>query len=422
MPIGRRKPKVRILHFRRIFSLLSESFLYEPLRYMREAGRDVRMLCLVRMNAHQRPFATSSLVTAPLFLHSSRLLGLIFSSRFGRAEGDTVLWPFLRPMLLRRIRSCAPHVIHAHFGPDGCLIAPVAEKLGIPLVVSFYGYDVSRLITQTGETWLPRYRRLFEQASLLVGISGYMVERLRELGAPDEKLRTIPLGVHLDRFTYRDPASGYADEPVRCLHVGRLTPKKNPLKLLQAFARARAILKNTRGLELVIIGDGELKQACAREVARLHLQPFVRLPGALPHDKIAAHMGHSHIYIQYCETAPDGDKEGLGVTFIEAQACGLPVLSTRHNGVPEVVLHGITGLLSDEGDVDALARNLVTLALKPELWTRYGRQGREHVLENYSLPCNAERLAAATLSVLPHQAFAQQAHRTDAGSPLSVNR
>ncbi|HWF86468.1 MAG TPA: glycosyltransferase, partial [Vicinamibacterales bacterium] len=98
------------------------------------------------------------------------------------------------------------------------------------------------------------------------------------------------------------------------------------------------------------------------------------------------------LYTQYCETTPSGETEGLGVSFIEASACGLPIVTTRHNGLPEVVLDGVSGLLSEEGDITAMAQNIATLARDSGRWTAMGRAGREHVVRSFSLDQQADAL------------------------------
>jgi glycosyltransferase involved in cell wall biosynthesis len=343
------------------------------------------MLSVVRMNARQRSFPSSSLLMAPWFLQSNRLLALIFSSRAGHSEMDKYIWPLARFFLRARIKRFAPDVIHAHFGPDGCLISPLAEELNIPLAVSFYGYDVSRLMAQRGDIWREKYQRLFSRASLLIGISEHILHKLRGLGAEENKLVRIPLGCHVDRFLYRDPAAEYKGGTVRFLHVGRLTAKKNPLKLLQALALARQLLPQGPDLHLTIAGTGELEQQCRKTITRLDLEGNVDMVGAVSHDQVPNLFSRSHIYSQYCETASNGDMEGLGVTFIEAQASGLPVVTTRHNGIPDVVRHGRTGLLSMERDVQGMAQNMVALAENPGSWSEMGRQGRSHVLRNFTM-------------------------------------
>lgn len=368
-----------------MFSPLSEAFIYDPIVAMTRAGLRVTVSTLLRINSGNRPFPASSVLRVPPSLHPDAYLARAFG-RAGLSELDMLLWPPLRMLLAARIRRSGASLVHAHFGPDGCLVAPVARRLGLPLVVSFYGYDVSRLLHRRADAWAGRYRRLFRDSARIVGISTHITERLSQLGAPADKLRRIAAGCDLERFTYRDPAAEYRGGRVRCLHVGRLTAKKAPLQLVRAMAQAQRLLATGPALELVIVGEGELEAALRREIRLLGLNDVVRLAGALPHAAIAALMQQCHIYTQHCMTAPNGDMEGLGVTFIEAAASGLPVITSRHNGIPDIVVHGETGLLCEEGDVTAMAHHIAALARAPALWSRYGAAGRRRVEQGFTLP------------------------------------
>jgi glycosyltransferase involved in cell wall biosynthesis len=394
---------LRVLHFRRIFAPLSESFIYDPIRRMREWGIDSPVLTLLRIHERELPGAADYLLRWPSSLPIDRLLARAFASRFGFSELDSYLWPAVRRLLRGRLERLRPDVIHAHFGPDGCLLRPLACELGIPLAVSFYGYDVSKLLRHDPARWLPRYQALFRDADLLIGISRHVIDRLGELGAEQRKLRLLPLGCDLGRFPYRDPAADYRGGPVRCLHVGRLTAKKAPLHLLRAFAQARQALAGRVALELVMAGDGELTEECRGAVRELGLQSSVILLGAVHHDRVRDLFAGAHLYTQHCMTAPDGDTEGLGMTFVEASAAGLPIIATRHDGIPDVVLHGVTGLLCEEGDVAAMTRHLVELAATPARWTAFGRAGRERVERHFDLNKTLADYLRAVQALVPRQ-------------------
>ena len=377
---------MRVLHFRRIFSVRSESFIYDTIAEMGRQGVDSPVLSVIRTNAATRPGQCSSLVSLPEALWGDTPVKRLFAGQAGGREPDRVIWPAVRRLLRRRVETERPDVICAHFGPDGCLIAPVARKLGVPLAIGFYGYDVSRLLHQAGPAWTRQYRRLFESAALVYGISDHVVGKLLALGSDPTRTKRLPLGVDVDRFEYRDPAADYGGGPVEVVHVGRLTAKKGPVQLVRAVAEAR---RRGADLRLTVVGGGELMRET--RAAAAGLGEAVRVVGAVPHAEIAGILGRAHVYAQHCVTAPDGDMEGLGVSLIEASARGLPVVTTRHNGLPEVVLHGTTGLLSPEGDAEAMAANLAALAGEPARWTALGAAGRAHVEANYRL---RDRVAA----------------------------
>jgi colanic acid/amylovoran biosynthesis glycosyltransferase len=279
----------------------------------------------------------------------------------------------------------------SHFGPDGCLAAPVARRLGIPHVVFFYGYDVNVTAGSTWSAWSWLYPRLFASADSICTTSEYLGARVKRLGAPADKVKIIHVGIDTTSFPWSDPAERFDGRVIRLLHVGRLTEKKSPLQLLRAVDEAARLCPAIR-FELTIAGDGELAEASRQLAADLGLSAQVTFAGRVDRDQVRSLLATHHLYTQYCETTASGETEGLGVSFIEASAAGLPIATTRHNGLPEVVLDQVSGLLSTEGDVTAMARHIAALASAPERWRSMGRAGRDHVEKTFDLDRQAAML------------------------------
>ena len=377
------RPPIRVAHVMRSFSPLSESFIYDHVVEMQRQEVECHVLSINRENIEARPFPDVTVIEIPSRASPTR----IFYKAVGyaaRREKDAYLWPLYRASLRTALLRIAPNAIHAHFGPEGAIVAPVARQLGIPLLVTFYGYDAS--ILPRSERWRRRYLKLFRTADRFIGVSRHVCERLIELGADPAKVELVHLGVHADTFCYSDPAERFDGKIVRCIHVGRLTPKKSPLHLVEAFALAAAAVQPEIDLKLTIIGDGELRDAVHARIAALGIESRVEMLGALPHEQIRTHLARAHIYTQHSLTAENGDQEGLPVSIIEASASGLPVVSTFHSGIPEAILDGETGFLVEEGDVPAMADRIATLCQCRDLWSRFGAAGRAHVQANLSLP------------------------------------
>lgn len=417
---SRGKAGLRVLHFRRVFPVLSESFIYDPVVRMKARGMETELLSVVQLPRRVAGVKPRKWVWLPPWLHVPKVLDRLGGKRFQQSELDFWFAPLLNLGLRWQIEWYRPDIVLAHFGPDGCLILPAARRTDVPLAVTFYGYDVTKLIATQGERWRRKYRFLFRYADVLIAISQHIADRLVELGADPRKIVKVHLGVDVSKFRYRDPAAGYDGKTVRCVHVGRLTPKKAPLKLIEAFARAKAMLQTQGGpaLQLTIVGDGELWDACHERVDELDLKPHVTLTGALPHERVSKLLADSHLYTQHCVTTPDGDTEGLGLSFVEASASGLPVVSTVHNGIPEVVLHGRTGLLGPEGDIDTMARHIADLAADPARWTAMGRAGRTHVEQHFTIDHAIDR----QMSVLADAVARHLARRAEGHPPAVIAR
>ncbi|MBN2505254.1 MAG: glycosyltransferase [Verrucomicrobia bacterium] len=268
-------------------------------------------------------------------------------------------------------------VLHAHFGPVGESFRFARELWRAPLVVSFHGYDFTRLPRQQGADM---YARLFAAADAITVNSEFTRARLLRLGAPAEKLHRLPMGVDLDAFPFAVRARR-PGEPVRLLTVARLVEIKGHEVALRAVARLRARRLDVR---YEVVGDGPLRRRCERLVEELGLGDIVVLHGARDGPFIRERMAAAHVGL-LASVAVEGDAEGQGLFLQEAQACGLPVVATLHGGLPEGLVPGESGFLVAEGDVEALAERLEHLVLHPDCWAAMGRQGRAFVARHYDI-------------------------------------
>jgi colanic acid/amylovoran biosynthesis glycosyltransferase len=279
--------------------------------------------------------------------------------------------PRLRAVLAR-IR---PDLVHAHFGGDGWLVSRTAQQLGVPLIVTVHGHDVTRQPQSPGLHGL-RYRRnlraVFDRAALVVAVSGVIRDRAEACGADPAKIRVHHTGVPV-------PASPpILPKRWDVAFVGRFVAKKGVDDLLTALSRISA--PKPRAL---LIGDGPLLAEMRTLAERLGVDAtFV---GSQPPESVQRHLAESRMLAAPSKTAPDGDTEGLPTTILEAAALCLPVVATRHSGIPEAVLDGRTGLLTPEADPSALAASLSRLIGDADLRRRLGTHGREHVTAHFDL-------------------------------------
>jgi glycosyltransferase involved in cell wall biosynthesis len=373
---------MRVLHFTPCFSPLPETYIYDYITGLERHEVDNHVVTFSRKNKEERPFSKVYVVDLPGRWHPRRMWHRALAT-VGIGERRTSDWPETRKRLKAVVRDVEPDLVHAHFGPTGALIAPVAEANDTPLAITFYGNDVSGLARK--KFWREQYQSVFDSAGLLIGISNYICSRIESLGGPRSKIRCWHLGVDVSQFEYQRADESFDGETVQCIHVGRLVGKKSPIDLAEAFRNALDELDESLNLHLKIAGDGPLREKLERKIQSLGLKENVSMLGAVPHTQISELLKDANLYTQHCKTAPDGDQEGLGVSFIEASATGLPIVATRHNGLPDVILDGETGALVEEGDAEAMGRAIASLAKRPDKWVKMGQAGRQHIEETFDL-------------------------------------
>ncbi len=287
-----------------------------------------------------------------------------------------------------RLRATRPQLIHAHFGTDGLKMLNLARALKLPLITHLRGYDVTltrpALIASGRASW-SRYAlqrgRLMQAGTLFLAVSDALRKRAVALGFPAARTRTHYNGVDLDRF---QPGKR-PREPGTILHVGRLVEKKGTADLIAALA-------GMSGVRLVVIGDGPLRAQLQRQAGELGVK--AQFLGSQPADEVAVWMRRATILAAPSRTARDGDAEGLPNVVVEGAASGIPVLGTRHSGIPEAVDDGVTGLLVREGDRAGLADRIRTLLEGADLRREMGFAARSLAMERFDRGRQAEKLEA----------------------------
>ena len=316
-------------------------------------------------------------------------------------------WRFLWDLGLRRLkvrrhlgflttltRKHNASVLHSHFGNHGWTNLGSAKRSGIKHLVTFYGFDVNYL-PQMDPAWSQRYQELFAQCDRVLCEGPHMAGCLVGLGCPESKVRVQHLGVRVDEIEFR-PRVFLSGQPLRVLIAASFQEKKGIPYALEALGRLRQELP----LQVTIIGDANNetrsqleKKRILAAVARCGLQTWVNLLGYQPHQELLAEAYRHHIFLSPSVTASDGDTEGgAPVTIIEMAATGMPIVSTAHCDIPEVIQHGITGLLAPERDVDALFQHLRWLVSHPTQWEAMLWAGRQRMESEFNVQVQGKRL------------------------------
>lgn len=301
--------------------------------------------------------------------------------KFGRFDERS----FVADRQAEWLRKIKAEVVLAEYGMTGVKLLDACERAGVPLVVHFHGFDAYNCKDMA--PWLEKYRRMFDFAAATIGVSHAMLGRLRELGASETKLHYVPYHVDPKEFTSASPEIGSSV----ILAVGRFVEKKAPHLTLLAFSK---VLREFPSARLEMAGDGPLLGSCRWLVHALGIKNSVVFHGAKEHEWIRQAMRRTTLFVQHSVKAANGDSEGTPVAVLEAQCSGLPVVATHHTGIGDVVVDGETGFLSAEGDVEAMAANMIrVLRMEASEWQQFSMQARRRILENFGPSQTLDRLS-----------------------------
>jgi colanic acid/amylovoran biosynthesis glycosyltransferase len=347
------------------FSQTSETFIAHHARSL--APGHTALVCMEGQGAERFGHPVLSHVK-PAYVPPGPVRGLRarLEPALRRAQGYGSLISFDdRLRIAEFFRSQDVAVVLAEFGGMGVVVMDVCAELDLPLYVYFRGHDATATMQFAS---MRRFcRRMFRQVEGVFAVSRFIADRLVAVGCPEKKLHVNPSGADLDQF---QPS---AREPGRVLSVGRLVETKAPLTTLRAFARVAPRFPQAR---LDLVGDGPLRGEVADEIARLGIADRVTLHGALDHAGCAALMRRASIFALHSVTDRLGTTEGFPTAIAEALASAVPVVSTRHAGIPEHVIDGETGRLVDEGDEAGMAQAFADLLADPATGAVMGDAGR----------------------------------------------
>ncbi len=276
------------------------------------------------------------------------------------------------PKFHRGLKDLRPDLIHAHFASGGKTLLPLHKLLRLPLVVTLHGgSDVPIQKPQMGI-----YRELGKKADLFLCVSEFIRKQAIDAGYPQEKLLVHYIGI--DRSLFFPPTKMADNDSV--LFVGRLVEMKGCEYLIRAMQRVQSRRPST---ELTIVGDGPLRSGLEQLAKELGVR--CKFMGVQSTATIRQLLQKTRLFVLPSVTTSDGHVEGLGIVLIEAQAMGVPVVSTLHAGIPEAVADGVTGTLVPERDSEKLAAAILRLLEDRKLWQQYHLATQGHIERQFDL-------------------------------------
>lgn len=277
-------------------------------------------------------------------------------------------------------------VVFAEYGMVGAMVTAACKMADVPLVVHFHGADAHH--RPTVDKYRSFYSQMFQYASSIIAVSSDMVEALKKLGAPADKIINASCGVDPLAF----PRLDIINTEKEFLSVGRFVEKKSPGSVVEAFQLVAHKYKDAR---LTMVGAGPLFEETKLLADKLSLADKICFRGVLKQEQIKELFKKTRCFVQHSVTAGDGDMEGTPVTILEAGASGLAIVSTQHAGIKEAVINGETGYLVLEHDVKSMADYMIKIAGDVELAASLGAKEAAHIRRNYDINDRINTLAIA---------------------------
>ncbi len=382
------------------FPSLSETFILNQITGLLELGHDIEIFSLLRSKDTKRHDIINKLnlmdkvryfpeIPKNSFLRLMKgkfLLVKNFWKDPGRMAGSINIFKRDKDIIsLKILYHIIPFlgkdfdIIHSHFGHIGN-IGVYLRKGGIKgkLVTTFYGYDITAILKQYGTGV---YKNLALYGDLFLPICNYFKNILVDLKFDQNKIQIHPLGIEVDKFISKEQRI-IPGEIFNILTIGRLTEKKGYFFSLSAIKK---LIDRNINIKYTIIGEGPLLNEIRERIEEYGISDFIDLVGAVDQDDIKNYFNKAHIFLLPSITADNGDQEGTPTVLLEAQAFGLPVISTYHSGIPEIVLSEKTGYLVEEKNSEDIADRLIYLIEHKKELSEMGKNGRKFVEDNFNV-------------------------------------
>jgi glycosyltransferase involved in cell wall biosynthesis len=284
--------------------------------------------------------------------------------------------------LVNSLKSNKIDVILAEYGTTAAMYLEAIKKSKLPLIIHFHGYDASKY--QILKTYKERYKEMFVYSSFVIAVSQVMYNKLLSLGCPKEKLIKNTYGPN-DIFFKNVPTFSKQ----QFIAIGRFTNKKAPYYTLLAF---KQVLSSYPKAKLIMAGVGSLLNTCENLVKYYQIENAVEFVGVITPQEFLRYLESSLAFVQHSITAKDGDMEGTPLAILESSAAGLPVVSTIHAGIPDVIIHDKTGFLVKEHDVDEMSKYMTRLLLNNELARTMGKNNRKNIAKLFSMKMHIDKI------------------------------
>jgi colanic acid/amylovoran biosynthesis glycosyltransferase len=377
---------LKITYITNTFPKLSETFVLGQITELIDRGHNVEIISISKPAEH---IAHEDVIN----------YGLLEKTHYLKKKGSSLGFEPEE----RLIYSLAfTDIIHAHFAAQPATWAlKISKTFDIPYVITTHAYDIY-INPDTKDL-----KEKFANATKIITTTNYNKKYLSDLLGSEfgDNVEIVKYGIDISKFSFFPRK---ANNKIKILFVGRMVEKKGPSYAIEAFKLATA---ENPEIELRMIGDGPLKNTIDQLIKELQLENVTML-GGLSQSRVLKEMEEADIFFLPSLTADNGDREGSPVSILEAAATGLPVVSTQHTGIPEIVIDGVTGFLVPEKDTNAMSEALKKLITHPELRHEMGKKGRSHIETNHDRKKEMDHLEKIFNSLIENRSLISSLSQT----------
>ncbi len=288
------------------------------------------------------------------------------------------------------INDFQPDVVHCQFGIQALSLIDNLENSQIPVVIQFRGHDASDLLRK--KAYVRRLKEVLDRDNYYsIFVAGSLRENLRNHGINVEKSIILHSGIDLTKFIVEKDKE---HDTFTFLQVSSLEERKGIEYTLEAFAKFLS-KQQSKNFKLILTGDGKRKPSLVNLVEKLNIQKYVEFVGFVSPAKAKELMQNADVFVHHSITTDDGNQEGIPNALMEAMAMELPVLSSYHSGIPELVTDGVNGYLVQERDIDTYASCMADIIH----WGKM-KENREVIVQEFEIGKHIAKLEAFYLNMI----------------------
>jgi glycosyltransferase involved in cell wall biosynthesis len=370
---------MKILVFSEKFMLPTLTFIYNEVAEMSKY-HEVITVCNEHFIDEKFPFV--SVVKVPFKEKLIRRKLTWYGEKFGffmtRKNAD------FKTGIRKLINDFKPEIIHTHFGYESIKLLDNLNIPPIPVFISFHGYDASQMLKR--KVYVNKLNQYLKYDNIIpICVSGFIKKNLFKAGVNVNKAELLYYGINIDFFN--PVIDKVRNDKFTFLQISSFNEKKGHIYTLQAFKLFLDKVEKKNNYKLILAGGWGLFEQIKAEAGLMGLSEFVEFTGVVNQEQAKELLSKANAFLHHSITAPNGDTEGMPNAIIEAMAMELPVISTFHAGIPELVEHGVNGFLVQEKDIDTYAKSMKDILS----WERLPHSRRK-VIENFSNQAHCRKL------------------------------